>query len=173
MKIIRWLIAVIAIAAITHAALLYFGPSLIMARVLGRMTERAGYNAMVHPPRPNAANNTIVRSSPDLLYSACAYDLSAGPVRISAEVPPDTYWSMSFYDLNTNNYRVINDGQATAGAVLIVLRRDGENGLPPAGAEVITSPTERGVILIRTLINDETRLAGIDAVRRTAKCTSF
>ncbi len=173
MKLVKWLFAVTLIAATTHVMLLYLGPSLVMSRLLGRFADWAGgFNAMVHMPRLNAANDTVVRSSPDLLYSACPYDLSAGQLRVTADVPPGTYWSMSFYDANTNNFRVINDGQATAGAVLIVLR-SGSAGLPPAGAEVVTSPTERGVVLIRTLINDDARLTEIDEVRRTAKCMAF
>jgi uncharacterized membrane protein len=142
-----------------------------MSIAMGRMTAAAGGpNTILTPPRPNAQNNTIVRSSPDLLYNVCVYDVSAKPLRISAEVPQGTYWSVSFYDMNTNNYRVINDGQATAGAVLLVLMKPGATGAPPSGAEIVTSPTDRGIVLFRTLINDESRFAEIDAARRQAKC---
>lgn len=171
MKIVKWLLAVLVIAAVTHAGLLYFGPSLVMSRAMGKIGAKAGANAMLHSPRPNADNDTIVRSSPDLLYSVCVYDLDAGPLRINAEVPPGTYWSMSFYDMNTNNYRVINDSQATAGAVLIVLMKAGTLGPTPAGAEVVASPTARGIVLIRTLVNDDSREQQIDTVRRRAACT--
>jgi uncharacterized membrane protein len=173
MKLTKWLLAVLAIAAVTHGTLLYFGPSLIMSRVMGRMAERGGYNVMTHAPRPNAANNTVVRSSPDLLYSVCPYDLAYGSLRILTEVPKGTYWSMSFYDMNTNNFRVINDTQATAGMVLVVVRRPTNGALTPVGAEVIDSPSDRGLVLIRTLINDDARLAEIDKVRRGATCTAF
>lgn len=171
MKTVRFLLAVLVIAAITHVALLYFGPSLIMMRVLGRMEKTAGgVNAMVHAPRPTAVTNNVVRSSPDLLYSVCPYDVGTTPLRILADVPKDTYWSVSFYDANTNNYRVINDGEATAGAVLLVVRKTGDTSRTPAGAEVINSPTERGLVLFRTLIADEGRFAEIDAARKTATC---
>lgn len=170
MKTLRFILLTLVIAALTHAGLLYFGPSLVMGRVLARMTAGRDYNTMVSQPRPTAENNTVVRSSPDLLYSACPYDLSAHALSIRAEVPPDTYWSVAFYDANTNNYRVINDGEATAGAVVIVLRRAGDSSPPPAGAEVITSPTDRGLVLIRTLVAGEDRLPEIDAARRKADC---
>jgi uncharacterized membrane protein len=173
MKIIRWLIAVAVIATLTHGALLYFGPSLIMSRAMGRMAERGGWNTMTHAPRVNATNDTIVRSSPDLLYSVCPYDLAYGSLRIFAEVPKGTYWSMSFYDMNTNNYRVINDAEASAGMALVVVRRPTNESLTPVGAEVINSPSDRGLVLIRTLINDDARLAEIDKVRRSATCTAF
>lgn len=174
MSVVRWLIAVIVIAALAHGAALYFGPSLIMSVAMGKATRAAGVNAMAYPPRPNADNNTIVRSSPDLLYNICVYDVSEKPLLLTAEVPPGTYWSASFYDLNTNNYRVINDGQATTGGIRVLVVKAGTpSAETPAGAETIGSPTERGLILIRTLINDEANFAAIDAARHQAKCRSL
>jgi hypothetical protein len=38
---------------------------------------------------------------------------------------------------------------------------------------VVTSPSRRGVILIRTLINDDDRFDQIDRVRRQATCGMF
>lgn len=171
MKLIRWLIAVAIIAVLTHGALLYFGPSLIMGYATGRMTDLVGVNAMLHAPRPNAMNDTIVRSSPDLLYSTCVYDVSDKPVVLTARVPRGTYWSAAFYDINTNNYRVINDRQATAGSITVVVTKAGTPAASaPAGAEAIVSPTNRGLILIRTLINDDNAFATIDDDRRVAEC---
>ena len=174
MSIIRWLIGVLVIAALTHAAALYFGPSLIMSQVMGKVSASTGVNAMAYPPRPNAANDTVVRSSPDLLYNMCVYDVSEKPLLLTAEVPPGTYWSAAFYDLNTDNYRVINDGQATTGGIRVLIARPGTpSASAPAGAETIVSPTSRGLVLIRTLINDEANFTAIDAARRQAECRSL
>lgn len=173
MKIVRFFLMVLVIAAITHAGLLYFGPSLIMGRVMGAMSGMAGMNAIAHAPRPTADTDRVVRSSPDLLYSICAYDVTEKPLRIRADVPPDTYWSVSFYDMNTNNFRVINDREASAGAVVLVLRRPGDTSPAPAGAEVIESPTDRGLVLFRTLIASEARFAEIDEARKDARCEPF
>jgi len=175
MKTVRWFIAVVVIAAVTHGALLYFGPSLIMSRVMGGIGSCPALplNTMTHPSRPTPESDCIVRSSPDLLYSVCPYDLAYGSLRIFAEVPKNTYWSMSFYDMNTNNFRVINDAEASAGMALVVLRRVTNDDPTPVAAEVINSPSDRGIVLIRTLINDEARLAEIDKVRRSATCVAF
>jgi uncharacterized membrane protein len=171
MKTLRWLLVTLAIATATHFALLYFGPAYIMSIAMGRMTTQAGgVNKIYFAPRPNAQNNRIVRSSPDLLYSVCVYDVSAKPLSIRADVPPGTYWSASFYDMNTNNYRVINDGQATAGSIVVILTKAGSTTPSPAGAEAIVSPTDRGIILFRTLVAEDARFAEIDAARRQAKC---
>ncbi len=178
MSFVRWLIAVIVIAAIAHGAALYFGPSLKMTLAMGGMADRdkamggTGVNHMFHAVRPNADNNAIVRSSPDLLYSTCVYDVSEKPLLLTAEVPSGTYWSAAFYDLNTNNYRVINDGQATTGGIRVLVVKAGTpSAETPAGAETIVSPTERGLVLIRTLVNDDANFAAIDAVRKQAACS--
>ncbi len=174
MSIIRWLVAVAAIAALTHGAALYFGPSLIMNVAMSRVSASVGVNAMAYPPRPNATNDTIVKSSPDLLYNICAYDVSEKPLLLTAEVPPGTYWSAAFYDLNTDIYRVINDSQATTGGIRVLVTKPGlPSASAPAGAETIVSPTTRGLILIRTLINDEANFAAIDAARKSAACRSL
>jgi len=174
MSIVRWLLAVVVVAALTHGALLYFGPSYIMSVAMGRASALAGVNAMAYPPRPNAANNQIVRSSPDLLYNICVYDVSEKPLLLTAEVPPGTYWSAAFYDLGTNNYRVINDRQATTGGIRVLVVKSGTpSAATPAGAETIASPTDRGLVLIRTLINDEANVAAIDAARQKATCRSL
>ena len=171
MSFVRLAVAVILIAAVTHGVALTFGPSLIMTIAMSRAAKVAGVNAMAYPPRPNADNNTIVRSSPDLLYNVCVYDVSEKPLLLTAEVPPGTYWSAAFYDLSTNNYRVINDGQATTGGIRVLVVKAGTPAAAtPAGAETIVSPTERGLVLIRTLINDEANYAAIDAARKQATC---
>jgi uncharacterized membrane protein len=36
---------------------------------------------------------------------------------------------------------------------------------------VVSAPTSRGIVLFRTLINDDARLAEIDQQRREAGCT--
>jgi uncharacterized membrane protein len=40
----------------------------------------------------------------------------------------------------------------------------------PEGTRIVTAPTGRGVILFRTLINDDQREAELDEQRRAAKC---
>jgi uncharacterized membrane protein len=171
MKTIRFILSVLVIAAITHGALLYLGPSLIMSTAMGRMSAAAGgVNAILHAPRPTAANDSIVRSSPDLLYSVCVYDVSEKPLRIKGDVPPGTYWSASFYDMNTNNYRVINDAQVPSGAFVLVLSKPGAAPLESAGAEALASPTTRGLILFRTLVSSDARQSELDAARRETDC---
>jgi len=166
----KWALAALAVALIVHAASLILLPRLIMAGAMRKITARAGVNHMIHQPRPTAAARGVVRPSPDLLYSVCVYDLKAagGAVRVRAYGMPSTYWSVSAFDANTNNFYVINDRKAAGGAVDLALTAKGAK--PPAGLVAVVSPTRRGIILVRTLIDDDAKLPALDAARRHATC---
>ncbi len=164
-----WLGVTLAIAAAVHVGSVYLVPSAIMRLATARMGD---VNAIHHGKRVDAESRGVVRPSPDLLYSTCPFDLSDGPVHVTAPVPPATYWSVSVFDADTNNFYVRNDRQIRR-SVDFYLARKGKAAGIPAGARIVTSPTARGLVLFRTLIADEDRFAEIDAARRQATCASL
>jgi uncharacterized membrane protein len=165
----NWLYAAAAlvIAAAVHVASVFYLPDLVMVRVMAGLTRAGGVNTMLHGARATSASRAVVRPSPDLLYSTCVYDLdkAGGRLRVHATGMPNTYWSVSAFDARTDNFFVLDDRQAKSGAFDITLARPGA-----AHPGDIPSPTARGVILVRTLIDDDSHLARIDAARRGAAC---
>lgn len=158
--------AALAIAAVVHVASVVLLPRLVMMRAFSLMTRSGGFNTMTHGKPVTAASRAVVRPSPDLLYSTCPYDLgpAGGRLRVHARAMPDTYWSVSLFDAETDNFYVLDDRHAKGrGFDLTIVG-------PGSPAPGIRSPTVRGVVLIRTLIDDEKRLARIDAARRGAGC---
>jgi uncharacterized membrane protein len=95
--------------------------------------------------------------------------VSKAPLRISASVP-DTYWSLSFFAPNTDNFFVINDRQVKGNRVDIILVGPGISFKNPGNAQVVTSPSSRGVALIRILITDESRIEGLIKIQQQAFC---
>lgn len=169
-----FLAATLAIAAAVHAASVLFLPRAIMHVALDRMARAQGFNAMTHGERATARARFVVRPSPDLLYSSCPFDLSRVPhgvLRVHADHMPPTYWSVSVFDAETNNVYVVNDRQAKGGAVDFVL--SGGARLDAVAHNQIQISSTRGLVLFRTLINDETHLAEIDAGRRHATCGKY
>jgi len=157
-----------------HLASVWLVPRAIMYRTIERIGA-AGMNDIHFGKRPDETSRGVVRPSPDLLYSTCAYDLSAGPLRVRSPVPNDTYWSVSLFDSATNNYYVLNDRQARARKESVV-----DFVIVPAGSVENTenlarveSPSSKGLVLFRTLINDDRKLAAIDAQRRGATCGTW
>ncbi len=126
--------------------------------------ERRGINVALPAPRADASARTVVRPSPDLLYTACVFDLSAGPLRITAPVQT-SYVSISGFGDNTDNFFALNDHSVVVSSdgqkrFDIVLTRDANVSVPP-GARAIVAPSTRGLILFRSLITDEAALPSL------------
>jgi uncharacterized membrane protein len=170
----KWIAAMLLAAAVVHGVTMLFLPRFVMLRTMNGITRTTdAANAILHAPRATWRSRTVVRPSPDLLYSICVYDLGvAGAVRISTHDMPQTYWSVSVFDADTNNFYAINDQQAKSGAADFILVPQGKsaeaNRLP-----VVTAPTNRGIVLFRTLVNDEADVARIDAARHNAACAPY
>jgi uncharacterized membrane protein len=167
-----WISLTLVTAALVHAGSLVALPYVAMNRALAILGSR---NTMHHLARADANSRSVVRPSPDLLYSACPYDLSKGPLEVHATVPHDTYWSISAFDDDTNNWFVLDDRQTEHSKLdLVVQAPDRDKEVAASDhRQVVTSPTERGLLLIRVLINNDDRLAAIDRTRRLATCGAF
>jgi len=166
---LRWIGLTLALAVVFHFLTVFFMPRVIMALAMKRLSNRsaAGINRLIHAPRVSVDSRQVVKPSPDLLYSICVYVVSEKPLRISAPVP-DTYWSISLYQTNTDNFYVLNDRQAKSNPVNILLVGP-DMALPQAeNAQVVVAPTNQGIFLLRTLIEDEEKLGDLIKIQRLA-----
>lgn len=167
----RWIgpaLVMLACAAGAHALTLHFAPSFIMSRAMDVLAERGvALHAFTVTPRVTPQTQQVVRSSPDLYYALCRYDLTRPDSYGSGAITSlhvklaswPGYQSVSFFDARTNNFTTV---RATGKAVKLELGLGaGQNGLlepkfdydPREDGPVlhIQTPTETGVILIRRL----------------------
>lgn len=143
----KYVWAALIIAALTHAALLYATPRVLMHVAMERI-GMGGENVWHLSDRVTPASRAIVRPAPDFAYSACSYDLSRGPVTIHV-APWRQYWSLSLYAANSDNYYVIDDREARNGADVAIVRAG--RAAPEGVDRVAESPSTRGIALIRRL----------------------
>ena len=170
MSWLKWGAFALVLAAIVHWTAVAYAPTLIMSRVMSAIGAK-GTNQISHGERATAAARRIVKPSPDLLYSQCVFDVSRRPLKITTAAPTDTYWSVALYAANTDNFFVLNDTQAKGQPAMIVLMGAAQNVPPqPEGTTIVAAPGEKGVVLFRTLINDDAREAELDTQRRAANC---
>ncbi len=153
----RWFgpLAVLLVSAVTaHALTLYLAPSVIMDRAMAALEARGvALHAFTTPQRVTPQTQSVVRSSPDLYYALCRYDLGTpdAALRVAMADWPD-YQSLSLFDARTDNFATL---RGTGKAVAVRLLAPGS--APQDGA--IVSPTATGVILIRRLAPDAARFA--------------
>lgn len=164
-----WIAGTIALAALFHILTVFALPYGIMNRAMAGISSQAGgVNKPAYPDRATADSRSIVRPSPDLLYTACVYDVSDRPVRLTSPVP-DTYWSLSAFAANTDNFFVVNDRQVRNKRIEIILAAN-ENADTPRGVPLVVAPSTRGIVLFRSLVPSDDAAVEIDQLRRQANC---
>jgi uncharacterized membrane protein len=171
---LKWVLATLGLAVVIHVLTVAAVPRAVMYMASKRILNKsgAGVNRLLHAPRVTVNSRDVVKPSPDLLYSLCVYDVSTRPLRVIAPVP-DTYWSISFYQSNTDNFYVLNDRQAKTNPVKIVLVGPDMPVPDIADAEVVVAPAARGVFLLRSLIMDEGKLDDLIKKHKMASCTLY
>jgi uncharacterized membrane protein len=164
-----WIGITLLVAMLVHLVSLYAIPRMVMRRVIRRMGPP---NTIRFGGRPIAGRRGIARPSPDMLYASCPFDLSQGPLQITAHVPHSTYWSVSAFDSATNNFFVRNDRQVTGDSIEVILMRHGQPQPQATAPEhaIVFAPTQTGVVLFRTVIDDEKNLPALTALLHQDHC---
>ena len=157
------LIVAVAAACAAIAAIPYG----LMNVAIDRLGQ-GGVNRMAYGNLANPDRQPVVRPSPDLAYSSCPYDLSAGPLAIDVAPVPGRYSSLSIFDAATDVIFVRNDVEAAGKPYRIIVAREGQ--AVPAGVETVRTNHDRGIALIRLLLKDPSEIGQLDAARRQSSC---
>lgn len=119
--------------------------------------------------RPDASSRGIVRPSADLLYAICPYDVSGNhTLLVTASMPERTYWSIAGYDDDTNNF-FVRDNRQSGSVRINIYGSDRSSGVNDLGA--VRSPTARGIVIVRILIDSEGHLGTLETAQKSARCT--
>ena len=172
-SLIRWSLFIAVIAIGVHVMTLYYLPGMLMAQAMDGAARGIGYNTMSFPQRSDASTRLMARPNPDVLVSTCVFNLAQNQLLIEAPVPSQGYWSLTIYGEDASPFYFLTnetDGGKQLSALLVE-----PGGTPHAtpGAKPIQSPSFNGIILIRTLIDNEASLAESDRVRHQASCRAI
>ena len=169
-RILLWMLATLGLAAAVHYATIVLYPRVYMSVACGKAVDRGGRNALIHGRPLTAQSRDVAFASPDLIYSVVAYDLSDGPLRITAPVP-GSYMSVSAYADNTDNFFVMNDLQVEQRRFDVILVGPDSPDPGVEGARLVRSPSATGGILVRYFLRSDDQLEHIESVRRRMTCT--
>lgn len=166
-KWIKPILLTIILAVVFHLILIAIFPNVMMSVVLKVLMKGRQANVVYHRLPEEAGKDKVPMTSPNLLKSSCVFDVSEKSLRIKAVVP-GTYWSLSFYAMNTDNFYVINDEQVKSKRVDIVLVGPGGSYEKSGDEKVIMAPSKRGYIIIRMLITDTRSLPELIKIQKQA-----
>ncbi len=196
MKPLNFMLIVALTAIASHLAALHIIPSAIMSIAMERIPvkgvlsasqdgdsentntqgiraaimNRQGINAAMPSPRIDHHQRSVVRSTPDILYTACIYDLSVAPLQLTTPTKGG-YTSVSAFSSNTDNFFVQDDRSAVKQQLDVTLVPEGWRGNIPTGSKAVISPSNKGIVLFRVLIDNEADLALHVERQRQARCT--
>ncbi|MCI5045317.1 MAG: DUF1254 domain-containing protein [Aquisalinus sp.] len=175
-RIFFWLLAVAIVAFGTVQVAAHKMPTIIMAGAMKKLEEgyQASANEFGHSDPIKADNQRVVRPSPDLAYSICLYDLTDGAVVVT--VPKaSNYLSVALYDMGTNNFFHINDGEMTKDLTKIMILPEQSASVQASQSDYEVdsfafSPTKEGLVLVRRVMMDEQDWPVIQEERKLMKC---
>jgi uncharacterized membrane protein len=172
-KVLWWVLATAILSAAVHYAAIIGYPYALMQGWHRRLVAEGARNHFVHGGTLTAKDrDRPKRGSPDLAYSAMAYDLADGPLRVTIPLTGQ-YMSVSLYAANTDNYFVINDRQARSGQFDFLLIGPETPSAPNPKSEdppTVRAPNTKGVALLRFLVLRASEMDKIESVRKKIHC---
>lgn len=174
----RHLILAAIVGATAHALTVWAVPRLIMDRIIALGAADSGLeraNGVTLPPPTDHTQRRIVMPSPDLLYATCFFDLTDEPMRVTLSTDYPRYWSIALYASTSDNFFVVNDRSAPDGRVELIVTaasHDSATSIPQNSGTRVVSPTHRGMLLMRLLVNDDPEVrAAAESARRSLRCS--
>lgn len=179
MSLIRWALWLVAgalLGAIVHLSTVLLLPRTATQDAYSRLAPVTPVNAVVPmpPPAPDAA--VVPFMDPAFAAAVCRYDLSNGPIKLSAPVAP-SYTSVSFYTRRGVAYYAINDRAAGRRVIELDLMTSAQRAELPEEEDVtaadrliVESPTQTGLIVIRALAAEPGLTPAVRAALGNARC---
>jgi uncharacterized membrane protein len=115
-------LAIIAIvAALVHLIVVLIAPSLATRDAFARLAPLGALNATAALPRASPAERLLPYADPAIASSVCRYDLSGGPIRVTAPIGRGAFASISFHSRGGLVFYALTDKAATQGVIEAVL----------------------------------------------------
>ena len=172
-----WVLGCLVVAGIVHIVSIFAMPRLAPADAFARMSAlTAPHRVTLLPPAKPEEGGPF--DDPAFAQGVCRYDLSQGPVRLRATLPPDALMLLSFHARQGQIFYSMTDRSATRGKldVLLLTRQqldvveanDPEDELPQDLR--IIAPTMEGFLLFRALAEFPGEMAEAQARIRSLTC---
>lgn len=157
--VLPWVAGVLVVGGLVHLTSILLMPRLAPNDAYARIAANAPlHRVSLLPPTAPGAQATPFED-PALAQGVCRYDLSQGPVRLRATLPPDALMLFSFHARFGQVYYSMTDRSATRGRLELLLltqeqleqveANDPDDELPQELR--LVAPTTQGFLLLRAL----------------------
>jgi len=173
----RWqlVVASVLLIGIVHICATLAAPVFSSGHAYQLLRDKLPPNRMVVLPPQAPARQLLPYLPPDMLYAMCRYDLTGGPVAVTAVVA-DAGWALSLHSPRGGNYYVLPGQQQRRTEVSLLVVPSGPDAalIPRRESPTdshIASPTLEGLIVVRGPLRGLAWAAETEATLRRATCT--
>ena len=170
--ILNKILILLFFGTVLHLFFIIYYPTYKMWELNRKLGGETTINNVFHGDKINSNSRDVIRPSPDLLYSGCSYDVTYSPLVITSEVL-DSYWSISFYASNSDNFALLNDMGIQDKDIKIYLFGPNSKPIKISDGYAIFSPSNKGAMLIRRFIGNEMNIDKLYSNQDTLACTSL
>ena len=169
MNFTKKIITLIIIGFLVHIGFVYYFPYLKVWMISQNSEATNSVNVAFYRNIPTANSRDVIRPSPDLMYSGCGYDVTYDPLVINTDIP-NSYWSVSFFSDNSDNFTTINNDQISEGSMTIYLFGPDSKPSRIKDGYVVVSPSNRGLMLVRQFIGNGSNLDILYKTQSSLEC---
>ena len=170
----RMLVGATLLGGAVHICVTFAAPLMSSGNAFQQLRATLPLNRMVVLPAPASGKQILPYLPPDMLYAMCRYELTGGPVSVTAAVSGPG-WVLSLHTPEGDNFYVLPGQQLRRGEVSFLLVPSGDTAhaqrrASPTDTQV-ASPRPEGLIVVRAPITGLAWLGEIDGVLRRSSCT--
>ena len=178
-RLLYSLVIGLVIAGIVHIVVILIIPSYAARDAWTKLATAGGSWQFTVVAQGNQSQSILPLVDPSFSIAACRYDLSEAPLQVTAEGEL-AFWSVAIFDRRGNNIFSFNDRTAVEGQLSLLvmnpvqrarLRKDAPD--LAKDAVVVETSVNRGFVLIRALVEDESWRGTVERFLRDAKCERF
>jgi uncharacterized membrane protein len=172
----RTVAAGVLLGGVIHICATFAAPVFSSGHAFEYLREILPLNKMVVLEPPTPGTQILPYLPPDMLYAMCRYELTGGPISITAAAAGPG-WSLSLHTPQGDNFYVLPGNQLQGGEVsfLLVAAGAAESTNQQRRASYtdtqVASPTTEGLIVVRAPIIGLAWLPQTDALLRRSSCT--
>src|SRR5262245_20441094 len=171
-----WLFGGLLLGGVVHLATVLLLPRTATQDAYSRLSPITPINTFATLPEISPTSAAIPLMDPAFAVAVCRYDLSAGPVKLTAPVS-QAYTSVSFYTRAGIAYYAINDRAAGRRVIELDLMTaqqkaelPEEEDVTSADRLIVESPSPTGLIVLRVLAPEPGLMPMARAALAAARC---
>jgi uncharacterized membrane protein len=178
----RWtfLLGCLCSAGVAHIVTIFALPVIGSTSAYERLKPQLPVNAMAVLPPAAPGTTHIPFLSPDMRYAMCRYDISSGPVAVSA-VLPEAGWSLAIHAPDGENFYLVPGQDQRRTEIAFTITRTSERSLiatpgvrrSDVDATQVTSPRADGLVVLRAPVRGTAYRAETEAILKAASCRAI